>query len=370
MPVPFLELARQHEELAAEMAATLDAVGRRGNYILGPEVAAFEAEWAGYCGVSGVVGVGNGTDALTLALIASGAIRPHRGDEVITTPLTAAYTALAICNAGAVPVFADIDPLTCTLDPQALEATITSHTRAIVPVHLYGQIASMDSINELAGGRHIFVLEDAAHAHGAQATGRRAGSLGHAAAFSFYPTKNLGANGDGGAVVSNDSELIERVKLLRQGGHPAALLHDLEGRNSRLDEMQAAILRLKLRRLDVWTARRQAIARQYHTAFQESDRLQLPSAADAEAHVYHLYVVQHPERERLREYLAAQGVETMIHYPFLLHRQRLFQRAEQSALPAAERVADRILSLPLYPQMTTSEVERVIEAVLEFEVRG
>jgi dTDP-4-amino-4,6-dideoxygalactose transaminase len=367
MPVPFLELARQHEELATEITAALAAVGRRGNYILGPEVASFEAEWASYCGVSGAVGVGNGTDALTLALIASGVIHPHQGDEVITTPLTSPYTALAIHNAGAIPVFADIDPVTLTLDPRAIEATITRHTRAIVPVHLYGQMASMETINELAGRHQLFVLEDAAQAHGARANGRSAGSLGHAGAFSFYPTKNLGANGDGGAVVSNDAELTERVKLLRQGGHPAAVQNELDGRNSRLDEMQAAILRLKLRRLDVWTARRQAIAEQYHTAFRESPRLQLPWAPEAAAHVYHLYVVQHPERDRLREYLAANGVETMIHYPFLLHRLRLFQCSEQRALPAAESVADRILSLPLYPQMTTPEVARVIEAVRGFE---
>jgi len=366
MPIPFLDLARQHQEIEAETTAALAGVLSRGVYILGPEVEAFEDEWARFCEVSAAAGVGNGTDALALALIASGAVRKGRGDEVITSPLTAAYTALAILNAGGVPVFADLDPLTYTLAPQAIEQAITPHTRAVVPVHLYGQMAEMVAINEIAARHHLIVIEDAAQAHGARLGGKPAGAHGHAAAFSFYPTKNLGAYGDGGAVTSNDAALIERVKTLRQGGHSAALRGEVEGRNSRLDEVQAAILRVKLRKLNGWNGQRHGIVRIYQESLRGT-RLQLPSASPLRSHVYHLYVVEHPERDHLRAHLATRGIETLIHYPFLLHQQPLFRRSEQKALPVAESVAARILSLPLYPQLYEHEIRAVVDALLEFE---
>ena len=366
MPIPFLDLRRQQREIEAELHAVFARVLRRGEFILGAEVAAFEAEWAHYCAAPAAAGVASGTDALALALVASGAVRRGAGDEVITTPLTAGYTALAILNAGAIPVFADIDPQTYTLAPASVEQLITPRTRAIVPVHLYGQLADMDALCVVAARHHLVVVEDAAQAHGARLDGRTAGAFGAAAAFSFYPTKNLGACGDGGAVVARDRELIERVKRLRQGGHAAALRDSIEGRNSRLDEVQAALLRVKLTHLDGWNERRKALARFYDAALARVPRLQLPQARAAEAHAYHLYVIQHPARERLRAHLAARGVETLVHYPALLHRQRLFSRPEQPALPVAERLAPRLLSLPLYPQLRPDEAQAVADAVLAF----
>jgi dTDP-4-amino-4,6-dideoxygalactose transaminase len=369
MHVPFLDLLRQYHELEAETNSAVKQALDNGVYILGAEVAAFEREWAAYCGVTACASVGNGTDAPVLALLASGVVEPGRGDEVITAPLTAGYTALAIRQAGAVPVFADIEDHTYTLDPAAVAAAITPRTRAIMPVHLYGQMANLDAINEIAQRHQLIVIEDAAQAHGATWRSQRAGAHSHAATYSFYPTKNLGAFGDGGAVVSNDVELLERLKTLRQGGHLAALQQTTVGMNSRLDELHAAMLRVKLRRLDEWTRRRQQLARFYSERLQQT-RLALPETRAEAEHIYHLFVVRHPERERLRGYLAERGVETLIHYPYLLHQQPLFKRAEQAALPVAESVVTQIFSLPLYPQLTDAEAEHVVAALLEFEAKG
>ena len=369
MSVSFLDLRRQHEEVGADVRAAAERVLAGSTYVLGREVEAFEREWARFCGVRGCAAVGNGTDALALALLASGAVRPGRRDEVITAPLTAGYTALAILNAGGVPVFADVDPETYTLDPRVLERALTPRTRAVVPVHLYGQMADIEAVCEFAERRGLVVVEDAAQAHGARLDGRRAGAWGDAAAFSFYPTKNLGAYGDGGAVTSNDAHLIERVKELRQGGHPSALGRRVAGRNSRLDELQAALLRVKLGRLDAWNMRRRQLAGLYQRLLTRGvRRLVLPSAhRGAGSHVYHLYVISHPKRERLRAHLAARGVETLIHYPSPLHLQPLFRRRVRPALPAAERLAGEVLSLPLYPQLREEELRVVAEAILEFE---
>ena len=402
MRIPFLDLLRQYHELQAETNAAIHTALQRGVYILGEEVAAFENEWATYCGVKACAGVGNGTDAPVLALLACG-VEP--GDEIITTPLTAGYTALAIRQAGAVPVFADIDPHTFTLDPAAIEAAITPRTKAIMPVHLYGQMADMPAICAIAKRHNLVVIEDAAQAHGARWQGVRAGGYGHAASFSFYPTKNLGAFGDGGAVVSNDEALIERVKLLRQGGHLTALQGTTVGMNSRLDELHAAMLRVKLRHLAAWTQRRQQIAERYRQAFllrnettkkrgarSESEdasnffpassrssflrgesllpesELTTPAVAAQAEHVFHLFVVQSAQRETWRARLAERGIETLIHYPYLLHQQPLFKRPEQPPLPVAETVVNRIFSLPLNPQMTEAEIGYVIETIVNLEL--
>ena len=369
MRVRFLDLRRQHQEIEPELTQTAARVIESGAYILGPEVESFELEWARYCGVREAAGTANGTDALTLALLASGAVTQRQQDEVITSPLTAAYTPLAILNAGAVPVFADIDPQTYTIDPASIEKAITTHTRAIIPVHPYGQMADMKSINEIAARYDLVVIEDAAQTHGARLLGKCAGAHSLAAAYSFYPTKNLGALGDGGAVVSNNAKLIERVRVLRQGGHIRALRERIAGRNSRLDELQAALLRVKLKHLNRWNSQRRKLAQLYRERLQTSSSLILPTPpVEAEAHVFHLFVVQHPARERLRKHLAEHGIETIIHYPYLLHQQPLFHRSEQMALPVAESVAERILSLPLYPQLSVEEVSAVCDAILEFEV--
>jgi len=366
MSIPFLDLLREYREVEAETNAALARVLSSGIYILGPEVKAFENEWAEFCGVKSAAGVGNGTDALSLALIASGAVRPNQQDEVITSPLTAGYTSLAIVRAGAVPVFSDIDPQTLTLDPQAIEQSITERTRAIVPVHLYGQMVAMPAICEIARRHDLFVIEDAAQAHGARLNGKSAGAYGHAAAFSFYPTKNLGAYGDGGAVVSNDVELIDRVKRLREGGHQAALGDRVAGLNSRLDELQAAILRVKLRYLDVWNERRRGLARTYHAAF-AGTCLETPRPAEDAAHVYHRYVVQCSARDELRAFLDSRSIGTMIDYPFLNHRQPLLvDAATHRQLAAAETSANKILTLPLYAQLRESEQKSVIDAVKDW----
>lgn len=368
MRVSFLDLTRQQQELETELAEASARVMRNGAYILGPEVDNFEREWARFCGVREAAGTASGTDALTLALLASGALKQPQRDEVITSTLTAAYTALAILNAGAVPVFADIDPQTYTLAPASIEKVITARTRAILPVHLYGQMADMKPINEIAARYNLVVIEDAAQAHGARWRGKGAGTHSLAAAYSFYPTKNLGALGDGGAVISNDEKLTERVRVLRQGGHVRALQERIAGRNSRPDELQAALLRVKLKHLDRWNRQRRHLAQLYRERLQTSSSLILPfPPVEPEAHVYHLFVIQHPERERLRKYLAERGIETMIHYPYLLHQQPLFHRPEQISLPVAESVAERILSLPLYPQLSVEELSAVCDAIIEFE---
>lgn len=368
MLVQYLDLKRQHQEIETELTEALTRVIESGAYILGREVETFEHEWARFCGAREAAGTASGTDALTLALLAFGAIRQNARDEVITPTLTAAYTALAILNAGAVPVFADIDPQTYTISPESIVRVITSRTRAILPVHLYGQLADLKAISEIASHHRLTVIEDAAQAHGACSQQSVAGAHSLAAAFSFYPTKNLGAAGDGGAVVSNDTELIERVKLLRQGGNVRALQNSLAGRNSRLDEMQAALLSVKLKHLKEWNSRRHHLARLYQERLRDCPRISLPLApGQPEAHVYHLYVIQHPERERLRDHLAKRGIETMIHYPYLLHQQPLFRRSEQIPLPVAEHLSEKILSLPLYPQLSVEEVNTVCDAIIEFE---
>jgi len=364
MNVPFLDLARQHAELGTELSEASERVLAGGSYVLGPEVAAFEREWADFCGARASAGVASGTDALALALLASGAVRPGRGDEVITSPLTAGYTALAILNAGGAPVFADIDPRTYTLDPAEVDKALTPRTRAVVPVHLYGRMADVEGVCEVAARRGLVVVEDAAQAHGASSSGRRAGAHGHASAFSFYPTKNLGAYGDAGAVTSNDERIIARVRELRQGGHPAAADDELAGRNSRLDELQAALLRVKLRHLEDWNRRRRALAEDYGRRLNRGVVTQ--EARGDDAHVYHLFVVQHERRDLLREHLAARGVDTVIHYPSLLHRRPLFRAGHRRPLPVAERVAERILSLPLYPHLRAEELRAVAEAVNSF----
>lgn len=368
MKVPFLDLKRQHQEIAEEITEAMTRVLESGAYILGQEVEAFEREWAQFCGASDAAGTASGTDAITLALLASGAVRPNAQDEVITSTLTAAYTALAILNAGAVPVFADVDPQTYTLAPEAIEKVITPRTRAILPVHLYGQLADLKTIGEIASRHNLIVIEDAAQAHGTGLPQTALGTHSLAAAYSFYPTKNLGAAGDGGAVVSNDVELIERVKILRQGGHANAWQMGVAGRNSRLDEMQAALLRVKLRRLEKWNDQRRHLAQLYQERLRGSSRFLLPHApGPPQSHVYHLYVIQHRERTRLRDRMAERGIETMIHYPYLLHQQALFKPKEQISLPIAEKLLDKILSLPLYPQLIAREVDAVCDALLEFE---
>lgn len=359
--VPFNNLRAQYLALQPEMDAAAARVLDSGWYILGQEVAAFETEFAAYCGTAGCVGVNSGTDALHLALRACD-IGP--GDEVITVAHTAVATVAAIRMTGATPVLVDIDPDTFTMNPAAAAAAVTPRTKAIVPVHLYGQTAAMEEILDLAYSKNLRVIEDCAQAHGATYAGKRAGSMGDLGCFSFYPTKNLGALGDGGAVVGTDPELLAKVRLLREYGWTPAdrYVSQIEGVNSRLDELQAAFLRVKLARLDAWNARRQAIAARYATGLGTAVRV--PTVGPAREHVYHLYVVRTPHRDRLRAALQARGIGTGIHYPVPVHRQPAYQHMPVS-LPVTEAAAAEILSLPMHPFLTDADVDAVIAAVID-----
>ena len=362
MNVPFNDLAAQDAPLREEILAAIRRVVERGRYVLGEEVRGFEAEFATATGVPHAVGVGNGTDALKLALEALG-VRP--GDEVVTVSHTATFTALAITMLGARPVFCDIEPEGMMLDAAKLEAAITPRTRAIVPVHLYGQAADMDLIMALAKRRGLAVVEDCAQAHGALVHGRPVGSLGDAAAFSFYPTKNLGALGDGGAVTTSNPALAETVRQLRNGGQSDRYRHERAGVNSRLDEIQAAVLRLKLAHLAAATDERRAQAARYENGLRG---VTLPRELPGRRHVWHLYVVRHARRDALAAHLAAAGIGALVHYPIPVHLQPAYAHLgiAAGALPETERAAREVLSLPLYPGLARESQRRVIEAVNAF----
>ena len=357
--IPFLSL--QPGEDAPDVDAAIRRVVDRGWFVLGPEVDAFESEFAAACGSAYSVGVGTGTDALALALRALG-IGP--GDEVITTPLSAAYTALAIMMAGARPVFADVNPDRLTLDPRAVEAAITPQTAAILPVHLYGQPADMAPLVETASRHDLAIVEDCCQAHLATVEGRPVGSFGIAAAYSFYPTKNLGALGDGGAITTSDRGLAERLKRLRNGGQAARYHHVEPGVNSRLDEIQAAVLRVRLRRLSRWTAIRRALAARYRRALAGGPVVVPPELEPG--HVYHLFPVRCPARERLRAHLSAAGIETLIHYPVPIPRQPALATERPADCPAADLVCREVFSLPLHPSLPEAAVDEVAGAIGRF----
>lgn len=362
--VPFIDLKAAYAELHSELDSAALEVLRSGWYVLGPQVRAFEQEFAAWLGLPDAAGVASGTDALLLALLAC-RVRP--GDEVIVPSHTAVATVAAVELAGARPVFADIRPDTFTLDPDAVAAALTPRTRAIVPVHLYGQTAELDTLAELAERHGLGLIEDCAQAHGARSQGRLAGTVGHIAAFSFYPTKNLGAAGDGGLVASRQPELIERVRSLRQYGWRERYVSQEAGLNSRLDELQAALLRVRLRRLDAWNRQRQALAARYDELLAGS-AVQTPLVTPGNQHVYHLYVVRSPQRDALQSHLARCGIATAIHYPVPVHQQPAYRRlAPPRGLPETERAAAEILSLPLYPQMPLEHVERVAQCIRAFD---
>lgn len=359
MDVPFLSLRPGEDD--AVVRAAVNRVIDRGWFVLGPELEAFEHEFAAASGAKHAVGVGTGTDALALLLRALG-IGP--GDEVITAPLSAAYTALAVMMAGARPVFADIDPARHTIDPAQVEAAITSRTAAIMPVHLYGQAADMPALTAIAARHGLAVVEDAAQAHLCTSAGRPVGSFGHGAGFSFYPTKNLGALGDGGAVTVDDPALAERLRRLRNGGQTQRYLHVEFGFNSRLDEMQAAILRERLALLPEWTARRRALAARYRSALAGAP-VAVPPELDA-GHVYHLFVVRTPARDAFQAHLRQAGVETLVHYPIAIPSQQALASESPATCPEAERAADEVCSLPLYPSLTHDALAHVAQAVRSF----
>jgi dTDP-4-amino-4,6-dideoxygalactose transaminase len=361
--VPFGDFRAHLAPIRQEIDAAIARVLESGWFILGPECEAFERELAAQMKCPAVVAVANGTEAIQLALEALGV---GHGDEVITSPLTAAFTALAIERAGATPVFADLDPKTLNVLPAAVERAVTKRTKALVPVHLYGHPADMDPLLELAARHSLAIVEDACQAHGAQYKGRTLGTLTALGTHSFYPTKNLGAFGDGGAILVNDARLTQRLRQLRNGGQTDRYRHEISGVNSRLDEMQAAILRVKLAHLPEATERRRAIAAAY-AAELAGLGLGLPEEQPYARAVYHLYVVRHPRRDALMAALKERGIGTLIHYPIPLHLQPVFARlgGKPGDLPVAEAAAGQIFSLPIYPEMTDGQVRAVTTAVRE-----
>jgi dTDP-4-amino-4,6-dideoxygalactose transaminase len=359
--IPFLDLAAMTREVRGGVDLAWRRVLASGRFVGGEAVEQFEGAWAAYCQVPHALGVANGTDALQLTLTALG-IGP--GDEVVLPANTFVATAEAVVLAGATPRFADVCPDTLLLTPGCLEAAITSRTRAVIVVHLYGQMPDMDALGRVAARAGLALIEDAAQAHGATWQGRPAGSIGTAGCFSFYPGKNLGAFGDAGAVVTADAGLAARIRVLRDHGRAAGshYRHELVGTNSRLDALQAAVLTVKLARLDAWNEARRSIAARYHAALASGPARPVAEARGARG-VYHLAVVRVPDRARVQRRLAGLGVQTQVHYPVPCHLQAPYRRFAGRPLPAAERCADEVLSLPMFPHMTSAQVAQVCEAV-------
>lgn len=357
--LPFIDLTPGED--ADDIRSAIDRVLARGWFVLGPELEAFEHEFATACGAAHAVGVGNGTDAIALLLRACDV---QAGDEVIVPAMTAAYTGLAVTALGARPVIVDVDARTLTMDPRAFEAAISPRTRAVVPVHLYGQSADMDALLAIAASHALALVEDCCQAHLATADGRGVGLWGAGGAFSFYPTKNLGALGDGGAVITSDADIAARIRRLRNGGQTDRYHHAEAGVNSRLDELQAAVLRARLPRLREWTARRRALATAYRRLLPAS--IATIPHQDA-GHVYHLFPVRSASRDALRAHLSQSGIDTLIHYPVPLSEQPAFAEYDPAACPNASTAARQLLSLPLHPRMTETDVARVAAAVADFE---
>ncbi|MDA2923806.1 DegT/DnrJ/EryC1/StrS family aminotransferase [Acidobacteria bacterium AH-259-L09] len=363
--IPLVDLTSQYRSLSSELKSAVQRVMERGDFILGQEVADFESEFAQFCGTAHAVGLANGTDALHLSLRACG-IGP--GDEVITAANSFVATAAAISFAGATPVFADVDARTYTLDPAAVEKKITPRTKAIIPVHLYGQPADMDPIMELARNHMLKVIEDACQAHGAEYKGKRVGSIGDLAAFSFYPAKNLGAFGDAGAATTNDPELAERLRMLRNYGQRQKYYHDFPAFNSRLDTIQAAILRVKLRHIEEWNARRRQAALVYERLLAET-QFSPPSPAPYSKHVFHLYVIRSRRRPELCNFFHQRGISAGIHYPKPVPFQKAYMHLghQPGDFPVTEAACLEVLSLPMFPEITQTQIETVCRALQEFE---
>jgi len=363
--IPFGDLKRQYLAIKEEIDLAIGSIFQSGRFILGENVEKFEEEFAAYCGVKYGVGVANGMEALQIALMGLGI---GKGDEVITAPNSAMATSLAILAVGAKPVFADVEPISYNIDVTKIEKKITERTRAILPVHLFGQAAEMEAINRIAKAYNLKVIEDACQAHGAGYKGQKVGSLGDAGCFSFYPSKNLGCYGDGGMMVTNNLELAERARQLRNYGQESRYDFKVKGLNSRLDELQAAILRVKLRYLDEWNKLRRELAEFYNHYLAHSKAV-IPQEAAGNYHVFHLYVVRTAERDKLQKYLAAFGIQTLIHYPRVNYLEKAYADLgiEPGSCPMAEKLSREVLSLPLYPELEFFEIKKIVEAILSFE---
>jgi dTDP-4-amino-4,6-dideoxygalactose transaminase len=365
MNIPFIDVAAQNKALKNEILPLWAEILESGAFIGGEHVEGFEKEFAAACGVKHCALVNSGTDALRFNFLALGL---KQGDEVVTVPNTFIATTEALSQAGGKIIFADIDPATYTLDPAKIEATITPKTRGIVPVHLYGQPAEMDAIMAIARKRNLWVVEDACQAHLAEYKGKTVGSLGHAAAFSFYPGKNLGACGEGGAVTTDDPSIAAKVRMLRDHGQSQKYHHDMEGYNGRCDALQAATLRVKLRHLPAWTAARINNALLYSSLLKNVAGIALPFVAPDRSHVFHLFVIETDDRDSLRESLLDKGIATGLHYPLPLHLQKAYEwmHIKQGAYPVTEKCAKRILSLPMYPELTEEQIVYICTVIKNF----
>jgi len=369
MTIPLVDLKAQHNSIKDDIDAAIRRVVQSGQFILGPEVKAFEDEVAAYCGTKYAVGVASGTDALHLALRASG-IKP--GDEVITTPFTFIATAESIAKCGAKPVFVDIDPKTCNIDPKQVELKITKKTKAILPVHLYGQPAAMDDILVIARKHNLKVVEDCAQAMGAEYKGKKVGSLGDAGCLSFFPSKNLGAYGDGGMVVTNDPQIAETVRILRVHGSKVTYQHVMHGFNSRLDALQAAVLRVKLKYLDRWNELRRAKAALYNRLLSQVDGIEVLPFAKGGKSSCNYYTIRLKDarlnRNELRKHLESKGIQTMVYYPLSLHLQEVYKYLghKPGDFPQSERAQEQVLSLPMYPELSEAQIEEVVKEIERF----
>lgn len=360
--IPFLDLKAQYKSIKPELDSAVLSVLESTQYVLGDQVAAFEREFASYCGAKHGIAVNTGTSALHLALLAAG-VGP--GDEVITIPFTFVATVSAVGYIGAVPVFVDIDPRTFTMDPAQLEQKITPRTKAILPVHLYGQMADMNAIMEIANRHGIPVIEDACQAHGAEYQGRRAGSIGVSGCFSFYPGKNLGACGEGGMVVTSDDAQAKKIRMLRDWGQEKRYHHVLKGFNYRMEGIQGAVLGVKLRHLETWTEARRSHAREYDALLADAQGITAPEQVAGRRHVYHIYAVRSADRDGLQQLLQSEGIHTGLHYPIPVHLQEAHADLgyRSGDFPHSESAAREVLSLPMFPELTSAQVEEVVTAV-------
>ena len=356
-------MIRQYKSIEDEVNDAISSVLNGGKYVLAENVESFEREFAQHLGVKYAVGVASGTEAIQLALMALGI---GRGDEVITVSNTAVPTVSAVSLAGATPVLCDIDPSTLTIDVEKVQDRVSRNTRAILPVHLYGMPVDMNRLSVIAGKMSIPLIEDACQAHGASIDGKKVGGFGTLGCFSFYPTKNLACYGDGGAVVTDDEDLYDKLKLLRNYGQRDRYMHEVKGLNSRLDELQAAVLRVKLKYLDTWNSQRIKLAGFYDLLIKNEDVIKLPRI-DGFTNVYHLYVIRHPRRDKLMQYLVQKGVQTLIHYPIPIHFQRSYaELGSEGDFPISEKACSEVLSLPLYPELKEAELEYISDLINKF----
>jgi dTDP-4-amino-4,6-dideoxygalactose transaminase len=356
----------QYRLIKNEIDEAINNCLESGWYILGNNVKVFEKEFAAYCGAKFGIGVGNGLEALQLALIAYGV---GNGDEVITVANTAVATALAISSTGATPVFVDIDPETYQIDTSKVEKKITKKTKAVLPVHLFGHPANLDPLLEIAVRDNLLVIEDACQAHGTEYKGKKVGTLGQVGCFSFYPTKNLGGCGDGGMIITNDEKTAEKIYSLRNYGQKTRYIHQYKGLNSRLDEIQAAILRVKLKYLDEWNEKRRRIAKQYNEFF-EGTEIICPKEATYAKHIYHLYVIRSPKRDKLQNFLERKGISTLIHYPIPIHLQEAYSELglSKGSLPVTEKMCKQILTLPIFPELSENQIQEIGNSINTFLV--